>query len=318
MNAAFGALPDDVTDDASEMLSADLRRIVFDAPGDARGALEHLAGAAEAGDHLRAAIWNDETCQKMLGALWENYVLFAVLAPEGPARRILKYGYSEDFNPMRSNRLADRLAPRELLAGLRHPDRAGFLITTPGASWAASFHVEIAMPDELRIERAFLFDGDAAEVISGEETNVNRASLYAPTQVPPLADVNAYVEVAPERRGATFNAAATSVVVTALLWLGVASELNAEAPGAAVSLLLAGAALFSGIAAAQHEHRLVTTVFSTARRGLAVVTLCALAGSATLAMEYPCRHPVDVRQWAAAVSSLVALRLTWSAVRAPT
>lgn len=318
MNAAFEALPDDVTDDASQMLAADLRRVVFDAPGDARDALEFFAGAADAGDPVRAAIWHDDTCRQMLGALWENYVLFAVLAPGGPARRVLKYGYSEDFNPMRSSRLADRLALGEVLTRLAYPDRAGFLIATPGASWAASFHVEVAVPDELRIERAFLFERDAAELISGEELNVNRASLYAPDQVAALADVDAYVEVAPERRGATFQAAATSLVVTALLWLGVVSELDAEAPGAAVSLLLAGAALFTGFAAAQHEHRLVTTVFSTARRGLGVVTLCALTGSATLAMEFPCRHPVFVWWCAAALSSIVALRLAWSAVRAPT
>lgn len=317
VNAAFEALPDGLPGDAFESLTADLRRVVFDPPGDAREALGFFAGAAESGDPLRAAVWNDETCRRMLGALWENYVLFAVLQPGGPSRRVLKYGYSEDFDAMRADRLRSLLDLREILAALRRPDRAGFLIATPGAGWTASFHVEVAMPDELRIDRAFLVDLDAGVLVSGEEVDVNRASLYAPTAIPALADVNAYVEVAPERRGATFQAAATSTVVTGLLWLGVASELDAEAPGAAVSLLLAGAALFSGIAAVQREHRLVTMVFSTARRGLAIVTLCALAASATLAMEFPSRHPVEVWRWAAIVASLVALRLIWSAVRAP-
>ena len=56
---------------------------------------------------------------------------------------------------------------------------------------------------------------------------------------------DALVVIAPERRGRTIQSAATSVVVASLLWLGVHSGLDAESPDAAVSLLLAGAALYS-------------------------------------------------------------------------
>jgi hypothetical protein len=105
-------------------------------------------------------------------------------------------------------------------------------------------------------------------------------------------------------------------VVSTLLWLGVASGLDGENPGAAVSLILAGAALYSGLVTDQAEHKIVRRVFGATRRWLGVVTLAALAGSASLAMELPCERPVTVWLIAAAVSTLAALRLGWSALRA--
>lgn len=123
--------------------------------------------------------------------------------------------------------------------------------------------------------------------------------------------------IAPERAGRLFQAAVTSVVVSTLLWLGVSSGLDAENPGASVSLLLAGAALFSGISASLGEHRLVGAVFNATRRSLGIVTVCALMASASLAMEVPSARPTSVWTVAAAVvCSLAAARLCWAAVRA--
>jgi hypothetical protein len=47
-----------------------------------------------------------------------------------------------------------------------------------------------------------------------------------------------------------------------------------------------------------------------------VVTLCALAASASLAMEVPDATPLRIWLVAAIVCSLAALRLAWSAIRA--
>lgn len=127
----------------------------------------------------------------------------------------------------------------------------------------------------------------------------------------------AYAEVAPERAGRTSLAAAISLVVAGLLWLGVLSDLDARNPGPAISILLAGAAVFSALAAAQGQHRLVRRVFAASRWWLAVVALTALGASASLAMELPDREPVEVWRICAIVCSLAAARLTWSAIRAP-
>jgi hypothetical protein len=316
LNAALNALPDLPSNDAFELLVADLGRIVFSAADDAADALAYFIGAANSGDPLRQTIWADEICQTLLSTLWENYVLFAVLPPDGPNRRILKYAYGDDAPLTPEGGFRGRLRPSEFIWRLRRPDRERFLIFTPGASRAVSFHVEVAIPEELRIGTAFLYDFEEDDVASGVDEHVNRASLYAAETVDPGSDVNAYVEVAPERGGMTSQAAITSTVVAALLWLGVNSGLDAKNPGAAVSLLLAGAALFSGLTA-RGERLIVRMVFSAARFWLSIVTVSSLAASATLAMELPDAHPVAVWRGAAIACSVAAVRMAWSAIRAP-
>jgi hypothetical protein len=102
-----------------------------------------------------------------------------------------------------------------------------------------------------------------------------------------------------------------------LLWAGYISNLDATAPGPAVSLIVGGAALFSGLSATRGEHRLVKRVFSRARFWLTIVTLAALTASASLALEIPDKHPTEVWVWAAVVCTLAALQRLWAAVRAP-
>jgi drug/metabolite transporter (DMT)-like permease len=134
----------------------------------------------------------------------------------------------------------------------------------------------------------------------------------------PEDSVAALAVVAAERAGKPFQAAFASFIVAGLLWLGVASGLDAKNPAPAISILLAGAALFSGVAAAQGEHRIVRRIFAASRRWLAVVAVVALAASASLAMEIPDKHPVEVWRVLAIIGTFAALRLGWSAIRAPT
>jgi hypothetical protein len=209
------------------------------------------------------------------------------------------------------------LKPREALYRVSRPDRGRAVIACPGAWRAASFHVEIAIPEELRLERAFLYDLDAREPLSAVDENVNRAALYATEPLDEDRDIIAYAEVAAERAGRTFVSAATGFVASALLWLGVASGLDAKNPGAAISLLLAGAAVFSGLVAVQGQHRIVQRAFAGSRRWLAVIAVSALTASASLAMELPSEHPVATWRLCAIIATFAAVRLIWSAVRAP-
>jgi len=316
MNGIVGALPD-VTPDVFEILAADLRQVVFAPPATASDALGVFIGSAEAGDRWRTAIWEDDTCRSLLLTLWSDYVLYAVLAPDGPNRRILKYSYGGLDLSVESQGVRERLAPGAIARRVWQPDRRRFVIDCPGAWRAASFHVEIVVPEELGFDSAVLYDFAADEQVSQVDSKVGRASLYAYRKVDDRSDVAAYVQVAPERSGWTFPAAVTSAIIATLLWLGVASGLDARSPGPAVSILLAGAALFSGIGAIQGEHRLVKSVFSSPRRWLVLVTLAALAGSASLAMEFPNEHPVSIWCYAAIASTAAAVRLGWSAVRTP-
>jgi len=315
---ALGEIPDDVPSEMLEFIAADLREVVQAPSSRAAKTLGSFIGRAESGDGWRAAVWNDAKCRALLEALWSNYVLFAVLTPDTANRRVLKYSYGEDFDlDLDRGPLRKRFGTREIARRAAWPDRSQFLIECPGAWRAMSFHVEIAIPEELRFELAVLVDVDDWELRSAVDTDVNRAALYAAREIVDGESVAAFVEVAAERAGRPIQFASTSLLVASLLWLGAASGLDAENPGAAVSILLAGAALFSGLAVAQGEHRLVKSVFSAARRWLALVTVLSLSGSASLAMEIPDERPVYVWLAAAILASIAAVRLTWSAFRAP-
>ncbi|MBF6621478.1 MAG: hypothetical protein ITG02_14765 [Patulibacter sp.] len=206
---------------------------------------------------------------------------------------------------------------RDLGKRLWRPDRQRFAVSCPGASRAASFHVEVAIPEELRICRAVLLDSETEANLSGQDRDTNRASLYAADPLALHTSVITFVEIAAERTGQVIQAALTSWIAAILLGLGVLSGLDTTNPGAAVSIVLAGTALYSGFAAGTGHHKLVRTIFASRQRWLLVTTVAALTGSATLALEYPCASPVSVWAVAAALAIFAALRLTWSAVRSP-
>jgi hypothetical protein len=316
MDAALDVLPNDLTADAFELLWSELRQVVVAPRDHADEALGVFAGHSESGDNLRSKIWQNEDCQSLLKVLQENYVLFAVLPPGGPNRRVLKYSYGEDFDWEIAGSLQERVSPSSLWQRVWLPDRIHFTVECPAAWRASSFHAEIVIPEELRIEAAVLID-DEEKPVSDPDLNRNRASLYANWTVESANPADVFVVVAPERRGRTIQAAATALVVTCLLWLGVYSRLDAKEPDAAVSLLLAGAALYSGITAVGGEHVLVTKLFSASRRWLAIIGISALVASAALAMQVPNAHPVGVWRSAGFVGIIASLRLAWSAIRAP-
>lgn len=323
LSSALDALGDAPAEDAVEELTAELRQIVFDDEPAASEALESFVGAAQEGDELRAAIWDDPTCNSLLRTLVSDYVLFAALPDGGADRRVLKFGYGEDF-PFEPpwERRRDRYTPAEIAWRLRKPDRTWFLIDCPGAWRAASFHMEIAIPEELRIAYAELGrfsqddDGGEPEPLGRPDELSSRAALYAETEIRAHDDVRAYVEIVAEREGGATRAALTAAAVAALLWLGRISGLDASAPGAAVSLLLAGGAVVSGFAANTGHHIIVNKILRSRRRMLTVVTITALTASASLAMEIPDARPLEVWLVAAIICTTAALRLGWSALRA--
>jgi hypothetical protein len=326
MSAALEALGEETPSEVFEMLAADLRQIVFAAPQQAADAFGFFTGSAEAGDRWRAAVVEDETCQALLNSLWANYVLFAVLPSGGASRRILKYSYADDFDlSLPPGTWRQQLAPSVLAQRVSRPDRKHFKVQFDGAWRAASFHAEVAIAEELRFDFGVLFDEERVTdrnpepdlLLSSVESDVDRLSVYASSDLTGAQKPAIFLEVSAEQAGRPSQAAATSLVVAGLLWLGVRSGLDAQNPGAAVSTLLAGAALFTGFEATQGRHRLVRKVFAAPRRWLAVVTLTGLTASASLAMEYPKADPVRLWRVCAIICSISAARLLWSAVRAP-
>jgi len=308
------AIPDEVFYE----LVAELEELVS-LPADHAGAvLESFVYRAQEGDALRAAIWDDDRCRGLLERLWFGYIVFAVLPQVGDDRRILKFAYSERI-PTEGTLLGkpDRLLQRAW-GKVLHPDTKRFWLECPGAASAASFHTEVVIPEELRAETGVLVGGPPYyRALSSVERDVDRVSLYASEVPDALEQVHVYVEVATQRDWPVEQAAATALVVASLLWIGVLSELRGPNPGATVSLLLGGAALYSGLAAGEGKHQLVRQLFKARQRWLGLVTLAALVGSASLAFQYPCDRPVSIWSGAAVAATIAAARLLWSWFRAP-
>jgi drug/metabolite transporter superfamily protein YnfA len=322
MSEVFDAVPNAGDHDQFELVWTELREVVIAEPGAAGETLSDFVGKAEQGEPLRSAIWSNSSCRTLLEMLQSNYVLFAVVTRDCPERRVLKYSFSEDFRFDReqSPSLSERLAPSAIADRVWKPGRGTFQLLCPGAWRAESFHVEVVIPEELRIDLAILYDFGREEVLSMPDRNRNRASLYPDQPITPDLDAVAYVVIAAERRGGVIQAAATGVIVSALIWLGVVSGLdfkNPDAAGASASVVLAGAALYSGITAARGESSLVSQIFATSRVLLGCISLCALAASATLAMEIPDTTPTAVWLVAAILASVASSWLIWSALRAP-
>jgi len=317
MSAALDAMPTEVDEKEFELIWAELKKVVISDPMLAGEILGSFVGRAEAGDPLRSDVWGDPVCKSLLEVMQSNYVLFAVVRTDCLERRILKYSFGEDFNFHRTGTFLERFSPPALADRLRKPGRREFQLPCSGAWRAKSFHLEVVIPEELRIEIAFLIDFDREEFLSRPDLNRNRGSLYAGQEISSDLTVDAYVVIAPERRGKATQAAITGVAVSGLIWLGWLSGLEFRNPDASVSLVLAGAALYSGMTAARGEPSLVSKVFSTSRFLLGFIGLCALSASATLAMEFPSPRPTTIWLVAALLATVASAWLVWSAVRAP-
>lgn len=314
LHAAFTVVGND--SDELEAVAAELRRLVFEPPGQARDALDHFLGPDVVAGTAWASIASDRTCRSLMEALWSSYVLFAALPPGGPNRRILKYTYTEDLERPEPVAWRERLAPEELAYRAVNPDRRRFVVACSGAWRSRSFHAEIVIPEELRFDYAALHDFDTDQPISEADYDADRASLHALQEIKPGREVVAALEIAPDETARTGQATATALAVTVLLWSGALSGLDASNPDATVSILLAGAAIFAGVTAVLTEHRLVSEIFGATRRWLLVVTGAAFVGSVSLALELPSEHPVGVWWIAAAACTAATVRLAWSWLRA--
>ncbi|MDP1849973.1 MAG: hypothetical protein Q8K79_19465 [Solirubrobacteraceae bacterium] len=252
-----------------------LERVADSDLADARAALAELRGQAP--DHPQAAaILDDETSGYFLATFAESYMLIALLAEPG-GRRIVKYSYDEHLQPggraSRARRLARRLGWSPLVID----------VAVPTAAHAVSYHAEVIVPEELRLD-AWIVDTRTERLLSTDiERAVDRASLHAP-RVTLDADPLLVTAISAERADLPTLAFATSAVTATLLLLGAAfGDFESPTAGSAVALLLAGGVLFATAVARSGEHRLVRGIFAGPRWLLSIVAVAALAAAASVA-----------------------------------
>lgn len=242
---------------------------------DARAAMMRLRGRAAHSPQI-GRILDDETSGFFLATFAESYMLIALLdEPDG--RRILKYAYDEHLRfgeqASRARRFARRLGWSPFFVD----------VAVPTAAHAASYHAEVVVPEELRLD-AWILDERADVLLSTDiERSVDRASLHAP-RVALDAQPLLVAAITPERADLPTLAFATSAVTTLLLLFGAAlGDLDSPTAGSSVALLLAGSVLFATAVARSGEHRLVRAIFAGPRWLLSIVAIAALSAAASVA-----------------------------------
>jgi len=288
----------------SDRLVADLERIATGTPEEAEHVIQCMVSAAEGGDQQCEALFEDDSSLFLLADLADNYILLAV-CDDIQRRRILKFSYEEPLSQAKPPRL-ERLGWTPMLIEL----------DAPGASRTASYHAEIAIPEELRFDSTFLYDQDSGEVYA-DDWEADRAALHA-AHVPLGSRARLLFGLHAER--ATFPAVGAAVAwITALLLLAGAflGDLEIDKAGPPISVLLAASAVVAGFVARAGEHRLVQSLFAGPRLLLLVSALSALAAAASLAYGATSKT-LDIIWIVAAATSLVSaamLTVTWVVAR---
>jgi hypothetical protein len=215
-------------------------------------------------------------------------------------RRVLKFAFDEPFSQLR---------------GLTA------LYFTPGCTEAASYHVEVAVPPDLRARTTTLVDDVTGEVLAAGERDTDRPALYFtadPAQ--PIRRPGLAVTYGAERWRFLGPAAIVATVIALLVtppWLFADLAGLASRAGPAIGLVLSTSAVFSALVLRTDEHPMLRLMLVRYRLCLVACTLSALFAAAALGFQ--ARAWVINATWAVAavVSVLAAGILIVEAARSP-
>jgi hypothetical protein len=195
-----------------------------------------------------------------------------------------------------------------------------FFIGAPGCTEAESYHVEVAVPPDLKARRTLLVDGATGRRLAAGERDTDRPGLYFRAE-PPLPEApEIVIDFGAER----WRFLAPAALVASIIALLIAppflfSDLTAlpDTAGAAVGLVLSTSAVFSVLILRTDEHPLLRLMLVRGRALLAASTVAALFAAASIGFRTA--EWVIEGTWALAalVSALTAGILIVEAIRAP-
>lgn len=235
----------------------------------------------------------------MTAILARNFVLWAVVR-DLARRRVFKFAYDE---------------PYSLRPGL------AYVYEAPGCTEAWSYHLEVAVPVDLKARWTRLWDAATGDVLVAGALDADRPALYFiadPARPPALPEV--VVDYGAERSRFIAPAAIVATVISllvALPWLFADLEALAGSAGPAIGLVLSTSAVFSALVLRTDEHPLLRRLLVRYRLGLVASTLAALFAAAALGFQ--AENWIIQVTWAIAsvVSVLTAAILVVAVVRAP-
>lgn len=230
--------------------------------------------------------------------LTRGFLLCAVIA-DVSRRRVIKFAYDEP---------------------LARPGRLAHFYDAPGCTEAASYHAEVAVPDEMRARSTELIDNVTGAVLATGRRDADRPAVYYVADVGNRLEPGLSVRYGTERGRFLVPAALVAWVMAlglALPWLFADLPALAASGGPAIAILLSSSAVFSGLVLRAGEHALMRLVLAPYRLCLALSTAAVVVAGGVLAF-----HASDaLLAWAWGLGALVAVLsagiLTVEAARAP-
>jgi hypothetical protein len=188
----------------------------------------------------------------------------------------------------------------------------------PGSTEAASYHLEVAVPPDLRARTTELVDDATGAVLATGARNTDRPALYFaadPAHSPVAPGV--VVAYGAERGRFLAPAAIVATVITLLVALPfLFADLDdlAGSAGPAIGLVLSTSAVFSALVLRTDEHPLLRLILVRYRLWLVASTLAALFAAAALGFQ--ATSWIIETTWAlAALVSVLAAGILSDAVR---
>jgi hypothetical protein len=286
----YRQLESDLAGDAVVLAAGDLiEAVLADEPQDLEPQIDALAEAhgVELTDFRATA-----------AVLSRSFILWAVVRGLD-RRRVFKFAYDEPF---------DRAPGFVFRFGAR------------GCTEALSYHLEVAVPADLRARRTLLVDGANGERLAAGERDTDRPALYFRPEAPLPERPEVRVDFAVERSRFLGPAALVASIIALLIAPPfLFSDLTAlpDTAGAAVGLVLSTSAVFSVLVLRTEEHPLLRLMLVRARVLLAVSTVAALFAAASVGFRTASWIIEGTWALAALVSVLTAGILIAETLRAP-
>ncbi len=195
-----------------------------------------------------------------------------------------------------------------------------YLIGAQGCTETESYHVEVAVPADLKARRTVLVDGATGRRLAVGEPDTDRPALYFRAEAPLPEAPELVIDFAAER----WPFLAPAALIASIIALLIAppflfSDLQAlpDTAGSAVGLVLSTSAVFSVLILRSDEHPLVRLMLVRARALLAASTVASLFAAASIGFRTASWIIEGTWAIAALVSVITAVILMVEAIRAP-
>lgn len=316
--------PEQPTSEQLEALERDIR-VLVEAPDAV--AVDRLNELRQDQPGLWSQLADEQDLCDRLFVFATQFVLYAIVDATPGERVSFTFSFpasNDPDDPVPDGILA---AARRLIDFLRR-DTWTIAIECPHALTAASWHLSVVLPEELKVVDC---DADAIYALSSHahgtfQWHRHAAQIHVThdpgeVQGTPTAgvahDPSVVLEVTAALHAGPVRALITAIVVAGTLVTGWATTLAALNPAPAVSIILAGTALFAGMSA-QGQPPLAQITSRLRHQLLVVVSLVALACAVLLVFSTPESRPVTAWLVGSIVAGMIGLRFLCSVLRSRT